>query len=67
MDEAWRRMIVECVRFAVWAAGEGLTPAASEPAEGPEDFLFEFSKQTGFEDWDDLAELVQAKLAQRTG
>jgi hypothetical protein len=62
MDDDWRKMIVEAVRFAVWGAGEGLCPLEGEPADSPEEFLFRFSQATGAGDWDDLPGQVEKLL-----
>lgn len=57
------RLIYEALRFAGWAAGEGLMPADSEPAEAPEDFLFRYSCETGDEDWETIPERLAASKA----
>jgi hypothetical protein len=51
-------LIYKALSFAYWAAGEGLEPVASEGVEGPENFLFDYSKATGDEDWETLAERI---------
>lgn len=51
---AMASMVYEAVRFALWAAGEGICPIAGENAVAPEDFLFEYSKAVDIEDWDGL-------------
>jgi hypothetical protein len=61
---AWEEMIVASVRFAVWAAGEGLAPIGGP--QGPEDFLYIFSERTGHEDWDSLDKLAREYLRSRT-
>jgi len=58
-------MVVESVRFASWAVGEGLCPADGEPASDPADFLMAYSKATDFEDWEHLAEHVAARIAEQ--
>ena len=50
-----QKLIYEAIRFAHWAAGEGLCPADGEDAADPADFLFEYSQVTDDEDWDTLA------------
>lgn len=40
MDEATRRMVLAAVKFADWAAGEGITPPPGDGVEAPDDFLF---------------------------
>ena len=42
-QEATREMIFAAVKFAEWAAGEGISPAREEGVEAPEDFLFEWA------------------------
>lgn len=51
---AWAEMIYQSVRFANWAAGQGICPVEGEPAEAPDEFLMAFSDATGFEDWEGL-------------
>lgn len=58
--DARENLIVEALRFAVWAAGEGIAP---QDVTGPEDFLFDYSTATGDEDWDTLPDRL---LADRT-
>ena len=61
---AWEEMIIASVRFAIWAAGEGLCPADGSP-QSPEDFLYIFSRRTGHDDWDGLDQLVREYLQRR--
>lgn len=62
---AWEEMIVAAVQFAVWAAGEGLAPskkgwqAPDGSPQGPEDFLYIFSRRTGHKDMGELPNLVR--------
>jgi hypothetical protein len=56
------RMVYEAMRFALWGAGEGLCPARGEPAESPEDFLYDYSIATDVDDWDGLPEFVRDTL-----
>lgn len=58
-------MLVEAVRFASWAAGQGLCPVEGEPARAPEDFLFDYSTATGETDWETMADRLPALLAPR--
>jgi len=52
-------LIYESVRFANWAAGEGISPSTGENATAPEDFLFEFCRdEMDDPDWDRLPEVV---------
>lgn len=62
MTDAERTLIHEALRFAVWAAGEGIAPADGEPASAPEDFLMDYSNATGDVDWDGLANRILAAL-----
>ena len=55
---ATETLIYEALRFAVWAAGEGLYPAEGEPAQAPEEFLFQYSKAMDVDDWDKLPEAI---------
>ena len=54
--EPLQELIYQALRFAYWAAGEGIRPVDYEKVPGPEDFLFDYSKATGDEDWETLAE-----------
>lgn len=58
VPDAMREMIVQAVRFANLAAGEGIT------IDGllPEIFLLDYSEATDEEDWHTLAERVDAAL-----
>ena len=60
VPEAMRQMIVQAVRFANLAAGEGICIDDLEP----ETFLFDYSQATGNEDWDTLpARILAARAA----
>jgi hypothetical protein len=52
-------LVYEAMRFAIWAAGQGIMPDEGEPAQGPEDFLYEYSKAIDIDDWDGLAEVAR--------
>lgn len=54
--EPEQELVYQALRFAYWAAGEGIRPVDYEKVPGPEDFLFDYSKATGDEDWETLAE-----------
>lgn len=54
--------VYEAMRFALWAAGQGIFPEAGEPAVAPEDFLFEYSKAVDVDDWDGLPELFRDEI-----
>ena len=56
--DAMRKMIVQAVRFANAAAGEGITIDSLSP----ELFLLDYSEATGDEDWHTLADRVNAAL-----
>jgi len=60
MGDAERTLIHEALRFAVWAAGEGIAPAKGEDARGPEDFLLDYSLETDETDWETLPERLSA-------
>lgn len=62
MTEHEIALIYEALRFAIWAAGEGLCPAPGELATAPEDFLFEYSKVIDADDWDGIPEAICAKI-----
>ena len=63
ITDAARKLIKESVRFAVWAAGEGICPARRQPADDPEEFLFAYATASGDEDYDTLADRIEAALA----
>jgi hypothetical protein len=67
MNQAMVEVICDALRFAAWAAGEGIGPQAGEPAKAPEDFLSKFSRRTGHEDWDQLPELILFALNRMSG
>lgn len=56
-------LIRNAIRFANWAAGEGLCPADDQGVLGPEDFLFAYSIATGDEEWATLADRIAGRLA----
>lgn len=62
MGDAERTLIHEALRFAVWAAGEGIAPAKGEDARGPEDFLFDYSLETDETDWETLPDRIIAAM-----
>lgn len=61
--EAERRLVHSALKFAVWAAGEGIAPAEGEPARAPEDFLMEYAEATGDEDWDGLPDRIAGEAS----
>lgn len=54
--DAREKLIVDALRFAVWAAGEGISPVDG-PVE-PETFLFDYASATGDEDYDTLPDRI---------
>lgn len=60
--QAMLEMVYEAMRFALWAAGEGICPAPGEPAKSPEDFLYEYSLRMDVDDWDGLPEYVRSSF-----
>lgn len=60
--EALRTLIRECVRFADWAAGQGIYPADGEPASVPEDFISDFLVRTDADGLGDFTDSVMALL-----
>jgi hypothetical protein len=53
------KLVYEAMRFAVWAAGQGLMAQKGEPTLDPEDFLFDYSKAMDIDDWDGLPEVAR--------
>jgi hypothetical protein len=49
------KLIYEAVKFANWAAGQGISPVDGEDASAPDEFLMRYSDETGDVDWDTLA------------
>lgn len=60
--DAAKALIREALRFADWAAGEGIAPADGQPATAPDEFLAAYSDATGDDDWDALADRLPALL-----
>lgn len=52
------KLIRQAIKFANLAAGEGIYIDGI----GPEDFLMDYSDETGFEDWDALEDHVIERL-----
>lgn len=63
---ATETLIYEAVRFAVWAAGEGIYPADGENAQAPEEFLFQYSEAMDVDDWDSLPDQIMRALGERS-
>lgn len=61
--EAMIEMVYEAMRFATWAAGQGICPVEGEPCKAPEDFLYEYSLRIDIDDWDALPEFVKSELS----
>lgn len=63
---AIKTLIRRAIKFADWAAGEGICPAghgeAEEGERNPEEFLFSYSTETGDEDWDTLADRIASRI-----
>jgi len=55
-------LVHDAMRFAIWAAGQGIMPDEGEPARGPEDFLYEYSCAMDVDDWEGLAEVARDAL-----
>lgn len=60
--EAMMEMVYEAIRFATWAAGQGICPDEGEPCKAPEDILYEYSQRIDIDDWDTLPEFVRDSL-----
>ena len=58
-------LIYESVRFADWAAGEGIAPADGEPAADPSEFIMAYLGAIDDGDGDGLAERVRAEISAR--
>lgn len=56
--EPLQELIYQALRFACWASGEGICLEEGDEAAAPEDFLLDYSKATGDEDWETLADRI---------
>lgn len=56
-------LVYEALRFANFAAGEGICPASEDDARDPALFLSDYTDQTGDDDWDALAARIRDQLA----
>ena len=56
-------LVFQSVRFADWAAGEGICPLASEGVEEPADFLFAYSRASGDEEWETMADRISSYVS----
>jgi len=61
--EAIIEMVYEAMRFAIWAAGQGICPDEGEPCKAPEDILNDYSRRSDIDDWDALPEFVRDSLS----
>ena len=61
-QQATKDMIFEAIRFANWAAGEGIVPVKEQPARSPGEFLMDYAEATGDEDFETIAERMRAKV-----
>lgn len=62
LTEARIEVIREALRFADWAAGQGICPVEGEPCRAPEEFLWDYSVAEGIEDWEPIAEETASLL-----
>lgn len=58
-------LVYEAMRFAIWAAGQGIMAERGEPTLDPEDFLFDYSKAMDVDDWEGLAEVARDAITAR--
>jgi len=63
--EALAKLVYEAMRFAIWAAGQGIM--AERGTLDPEDFLFDYSKAMDVDDWDGLAEVARDAVLHDVG
>lgn len=55
------QVIRDALRFADWAAGEGISPVAGQPAGDPAEFLSAYTDATGDDDWASLPDRIMAR------
>ena len=55
-------LVRRALRFAEWAAGEGICPVAQSEELNPDEFLFAYSSATDDTDWETLADRVAAHV-----
>ncbi len=60
--QALAEMVYEVMRFASWAAGEGIAPADGEPAKDPAIILLDYCKATDIDDWEQLPDMIRSAL-----
>jgi hypothetical protein len=53
------KLVYEAMRFALWAAGQGICAERGEPTEDPEDFLYDYSLAMGIDACEGLAEVAR--------
>lgn len=60
-------LVMRCIRFANWAAGEGICPEAfandTDPVN-PDEILFAYSSATDDTDWDTLAVRIGEQISE---
>lgn len=56
MDANDAAFIRECIRFTFWACGEGICPVDGEDAIDPAEIFMAYTRETGDEDWETVAE-----------
>ncbi|GAC1587785.1 MAG: hypothetical protein NVS3B5_21150 [Sphingomicrobium sp.] len=61
------KRVYEAMRFALWAAGEGIGTARCEPTDDPEDFLYDYSLAVGIDDWDGLPAVARDAILNAVG
>lgn len=55
-------LIRRSIKFANWAAGEGICPVAQSEELNPDEFLFAYASATDDTDWETLADRVAAHV-----
>ena len=63
LDAALITMLIKAVRFADWAAGEGICPVSDEEVAAPEEFLLDYWQATGTDDLDHVFAILKVKDA----
>lgn len=57
-------LVRRAIKFANWAAGEGICPERQSEECNPDEFLFAYSSATDDTDWDTLADRIGEQIVE---